>query len=214
MPGDVRLIVEGLGQGYADLVLFKSLDFVVPAGRALVVTGDNGSGKSTLLRTLAGLMPPAAGTVRLQGFGADALIAEHCHLITFANALKPELTATETLVHWRDILGAGAESVSVQEALDRLGLEALANAPAGILSTGQKRRLALARVLVAHRPLWLLDEPTAALDVPSSRQVAAMIRAHLAGGGLAVIATHLDLELDDVDTLDLDTVAAGGAASA
>ncbi len=211
MPQPLKLVVEGLGQRYGDLVLFQDVRFVVGAGRALVVTGDNGSGKSTLLRTLAGLMAPADGSVRLEGLTSDAVIAENCHLVSFANALKPELTAAETLVHWRGILGGGDRGLSVQEALSRLGMSDLASTPAGILSTGLKRRLALARILVAPRPLWLLDEPTAALDLASSRLVATMIREHLKAGGLAVIATHLDLGIDGVETLNLDTFASSRA---
>jgi heme exporter protein A len=207
MPKVLELAVNRLGQGYGELVLFQNLNFTLGNGQALVVTGDNGSGKSTLLRTLAGLMEPAHGTIRLTGLADDEAIAEHCHLVSFANALKPELTATETLTHWRDILGAGDRGLSIPRALDVLGLTALAHTRAGILSTGLKRRLALARILVAPRPLWLLDEPTAALDLASSRMVAAMVTAHLEKGGLAVIATHLDLDLDGVQTLNLDTFA-------
>jgi heme exporter protein A len=207
MPKVLKLVVENLGQSYGDLALFQNLSFVVGNGQALVVTGDNGSGKSTLLRTLAGLMEPARGTVTLSGLGDGEAISEHCHLVGFANALKPELTATETLVHWRDVLGGAGQGLPIAEALDRLGLAELASTRAGILSTGLKRRLALARILVAPRPLWLLDEPTAALDLSSSRMVAAMIASHLEAGGLAVIATHLDLDLAGVDTLNLDTFA-------
>ena len=207
MPQRLKLVVQNLGQRYGDLVLFRDVNFAVGNGQALVVTGDNGSGKSTLLRTLAGLMAPALGTVRLDGLDADEVMAEHCHLVSFANALKPEMTATETLVHWRDILGGGNKGPTVPEALNMLGMSALAATPAGILSTGLKRRLALARILVAPRPLWLLDEPTAALDLASSRLVADMIRAHLKAGGLAVIATHLDLDINGVDALNLDTFA-------
>jgi heme exporter protein A len=207
MPKVLKLVVDALGQSYGDLALFQNLSFAVGNGQALVITGDNGSGKSTLLRTLAGLMEPSEGTIRLEGLADGDAIAEHCHLVSFANALKPELTATETLTHWRDILGAGAKGLTIPEALDVLGLGALADTRAGILSTGLKRRLALARILVAPRPLWLLDEPTAALDLASSRMVAMMITTHLRHGGLAVIATHLDLELDGVETLNLDTFA-------
>lgn len=207
MPQRLKLVVDSLEQNYGDLVLFRGVSFTVGNGQALVVTGDNGSGKSTLLRTLASLMPPAAGTVTLQGLAPDEVIAEHCHLVSFANALKPELTATQTLVHWRDILGGGDKGLTPAEALEMLGMSALADTPAGILSTGLKRRLALARILVAPRPLWLLDEPTAALDLASSRLVAQMIGRHLKAGGLAVIATHLDLDINGVETLNLDTFA-------
>ena len=203
MQPAVKLIVEKLSQRYGDLVLFSDLSFRVEAGRALVVTGENGSGKSTLLRTVAGLMAPAAGGVQLEGGLKDASIAEQCHHVSFLNAIKPELTATENLAHWRDILGAGEGAVSIPEALDRLGLADFANSRVEILSTGLRRRVALAWVLVAYRPLWLLDEPTAALDMAACDLVDAMIEDHLKAGGLAVIATHLDLGIDSFDTLDL-----------
>ena len=202
MPTNMRLIVENLSQGYGDLVLFSSINFQVKSGNALVVTGDNGSGKSTLLRTIAGLMRPAKGEVRMLGGLIDGTIAEQCHLVGPLNAIKPELTARENLTAWRGVLGPG-NAASVDDALEQFGLDRFADMRAEVLSTGWRRRLALARVLVAERPLWLLDEPTAALDVVSSRMVADMISDHLAGGGLAVIATHLDLGIDGLQSLDL-----------
>ena len=208
MSSVMQLVVDKLGQRYGDLVLFSGLSFSVSSGGAMVVTGDNGSGKSTLLRTLAGLMPPAEGTVRLAGGLEDAPIAEQCHLIGPLNAIKLELTARENLVHWSGVLG-GENAESVNEALEQFGLERFADMRAEVLSTGWRRRLALARVLVAERPLWLLDEPTAALDVAASRMVAEMIRDHFALGGLAVIATHLDLGIDGVQSMELKRMAVG-----
>ena len=213
MKAAPALVVDNLSQRYGDLVLFTHLSFRVAAGRALVVTGENGSGKSTLLRTIAGLMAPDAGAVRLEGGADEATIAEQCHHVSFLNATKPELTATENLALWRDILGEGEGAVSIAEALDRLGLSDFANSRVEILSTGLRRRVALARVLVAHRPLWLLDEPTAALDQASCGLVAEMIEAHLKAGGLAVIATHLDLGIEGLDTLDLTPASSTAAAS-
>jgi heme exporter protein A len=196
------LVVDRLEQRYGDHVLFSGLSFSVRSGGAVVITGDNGSGKSTLLRTLAGLMTPSLGTVRIDGGGEDSPIAELCHLVGPLNAIKLELTARENLTQWRDVLGGG-DAATVDEALAQFGLDRFADMRAEVLSTGWRRRLALARVLIAERPLWFLDEPTAALDVVSSRMVADMIRTHLADGGLAVIATHLDLGIDGVQTLEL-----------
>ena len=202
MPSNMQLIVEDLSQAYGDLVLFSSINFQVKSGNALVVTGDNGSGKSTLLRTIAGLMRPAKGDVRLLGGLADSTIGEQCHVVGPLNAIKPELTARENLTAWRGVLGPG-NAASVDDALEQFGLERFADMRAEVLSTGWRRRLALARVLVAERPLWLLDEPTAALDVVSSRMVADMISEHLADGGMAVIATHLALGIDGLQSLEL-----------
>ncbi len=205
----LRLVVENLGQRYGDHILFSGLSFSVQGGGAMVVTGDNGSGKSTLLRTLAGLMAPAEGSVRLEGGAAEAELSEQCHLVGALNAIKPELSVRENLAHWQGILGAG-EGASVDEALDLFGLDRFADMRAEVLSTGWRRRLGLARVLVAERPVWFLDEPTAALDLAASRMVAAMIRDHLAAGGLAIIATHLDLGIEGVQTMDLKAGSVGG----
>ncbi len=205
-PG-LRLVVEDLSQRYGDHVLFSGLQFVVASGTAMVVTGDNGSGKSTLLRTIAGLMPPARGQARLEGVAEDSPLSEHCHLVGPLNAIKPELTVRENLSAWRDVLGA-SDAESIDDALERFGLERFADMRAEVLSTGWRRRLALTRVLVAERPLWLLDEPTAALDLTSSRMVADMIRDHLSAGGLAVIATHLDLGIDGVQQFELKPMTA------
>ena len=171
-------------------------------GQALVVTGTNGSGKSTLLRTIAGLMPPASGSIRLEGGSTETSIAEQCHHVGPLNAIKLDLTARENLAQWCGVLGVQS-TAKVDAALAQLDLEKFADMPAVVLSTGWRRRLGLARVLVAERPLWLLDEPTAALDLSASRKVSALIRAHLAGGGLAVIATHLDLDIPGALTLEL-----------
>ena len=202
MPQTMRLIAENLSQRYDDLAVFTGLNFTVPNGQALVVTGTNGSGKSTLLRTIAGLMPPASGSITLTGAADDQPIAELCHHVGPLNAIKPELTARENLAQWSGILGPKS-AATVDNALARLGLDRFADMPALVLSTGWRRRLGLARVLVAKRPLWLLDEPTAALDLAASRIVAGVIRQHLAGGGLAVIATHLDLDIAGAQTLEL-----------
>lgn len=204
----MRLVVENLSQRYGDHILFSGLNFSVPSGEGMVVTGDNGSGKSTLLRTLAGLMPPAAGGVRLDGGEGDVPLAEQCHLVGALNAIKLELTVRENLSLWRGVFGGG-EGASVDEALEIFGLDRFADMRAEVLSTGWRRRLGLARVLVAERPVWFLDEPTAALDLTSSRMVAEMIRQHLAVGGLAVVATHLDLGIDSIRTMHLESSTAG-----
>ncbi|MGA2792988.1 MAG: heme ABC exporter ATP-binding protein CcmA [Roseiarcus sp.] len=185
--------------------LFSDLTFEVAAGEALIVTGPNGAGKSSLLRAIAGLNPAAAGAIALEGGDDEQTVGEQSHYVGHADALKGALTARENLDFWAQMLRGAAEAsararqaraLRVVAALDRLGLAHVVDFPVNVLSAGQKRRVALARVLVAYRPLWLLDEPTSALDAAARMRLAEIMRAHLAGGGLIVAATHAPLGLD------------------
>ena len=190
---------EGLAAFRSERLVFRDLSFRVEPGGALVLAGPNGSGKSTLLRLLAGLARPAAG--RLLWDGADALpeLAEHGARLRYLghqDAVKPGLTAAENLA-----LAAGGEPVG--PALDSLGLADLASLPARILSAGQKRRLAIARLAFGAAPLWLLDEPTLGLDDASVARFAALLGRHRARGGLVVAATHLPLPLPEARELRL-----------
>src|SRR5690606_15273644 len=162
--------------------------------------------KSTLLRVVAGLLPAAGGAIRLEGGGEEWPTAEAaCHYLGHQNAMKTALTVEENLRFWREF--CGAPHMEIEEALDMVGLPQVAGLPFGYLSTGQKRRIAIAKLLVSWRPVWLLDEPTAGLDAASERQFAALMRAHLDDGGIVVAATHIPLGLDGVKDLRL-----GGAA--
>ncbi|MBS9477520.1 heme ABC exporter ATP-binding protein CcmA [Ancylobacter radicis] len=189
----MRLVVERLGCRRGARQLFQQLDFTVETGTALVVTGPNGTGKSSLLRLLAGLARPDSGTVRLEGAAEPETFAEEVHYLGHLDAHKAALTAAENLRFWRDMLGH--PGLSVGAAMDEVGLGGLEGLPVAVLSAGQKRRLALARLLVAQRPLWLLDEPTTALDVAAQARFAELARAHVAQGGLIVAATHAPLDL-------------------
>ncbi len=163
----------------------------------LAVTGPNGAGKSTLLRALAGLLPLASGAITCTGLPADEPLASYTHYLGHRDALKSPLTAQENLAFWAAMLVLpGAGGLPPGAALARLGLPHIAGFPVSYLSAGQKRRVALARLLVAHRPLWLLDEPTTALDAASQGLVAGMIRDHLAGGGMVIAATHSALGVE------------------
>jgi heme exporter protein A len=160
------------------------------------------------LRALAGYLRPAGGSVRVAGAGEDREVGEVCHFVGHLDGIKTHLTAAENLAFWATYLagpqdaGAGVEA-RVETALQRFALDALAEIPAGYLSAGQKRRLALARLAVAARPLWLLDEPTVSLDVASAELLIAAINAHLKTGGMAVIATHVPMALEAAQSIRL-----------
>ena len=199
----ISLRFEALMLSQGDLVLARDLSGTVRDGGALVVTGPNGSGKSTLLRALLGLHRADTGTVTLTLGGRDEPVAENAHYLGHGNAMKDDLTVAENLRFWAGLLGEGEADALIDEAAGPLGLERLLDLPHGYLSAGQRRRAALARLWVAPRPLWVLDEPTAALDAASARAVTEMIEAHRAEGGMVVAATHVDLGLEGVTKLVL-----------
>ena len=193
--------------------ILSGVSFEALASVALLLVGPNGSGKSSLLRAIAGFLPLASGRFALEGGAAEEGIGEQAHYLGHADALKSALTAGENLAFWADALGGDSSRVAWIAALDRLGLAHVADFPARALSAGQKRRVALARLLVAPRPIWLLDEPTTALDAAAQRQFAGVMREHLAGGGLILAATHAPLDLDDASRLTLGEAAATEAAA-
>jgi heme exporter protein A len=186
--------------------VFGGVSFSISAGQALVLTGPNGAGKSSLLRVIAGLIRPVAGTVVLEGGDPELTVGEQANYVGHLDPLKPALTVTENLAFWARFLNgarAANESALIARGLDAAGLADLAQMPAGYLSAGQRRRLSLARVLAAPRPVWLLDEPTTALDSASQERLQTVMQNHLAGGGLIVAATHGPLGLADPVELQL-----------
>ena len=198
----MRLSGHDLGCVRGGREVFEGLEFAVAGGEALAVTGRNGAGKTTLLRLIAGLLEPARGRLELVGGAAEATIAEQAHYLGHRDALKPALSVRENLAFWHAFLGGhDARFASALEAVD---LGALAGLPAAYLSAGQRRRLAIARLIAAPRPIWLLDEPIAALDTASQGRLAALMRSHLAGGGIIVAATHGPLGLEGVKELRLE----------
>lgn len=197
----MRLSAHGLGCIRGGREVFEGIDFTVEGGEALAVTGRNGTGKTTLLRLIAGLLEPARGRLELTGGAPDASLAEQAHYMGHRDALKPALSVLENLQFWYAFLGG--RDAPAASALDTVGLGGLAGLPAGYLSAGQRRRLALARLIAAPRPVWLLDEPTAALDSAGQQRLAELMRAHLAGGGIIVAATHGPLGLDGARELRL-----------
>jgi heme exporter protein A len=192
MPSSCRLVGTRLTCERGGREVFRDVSFSLDAGRTLALVGPNGAGKSSLLRLIAGLVRPLAGTLTLQGGDDELSVGEQAHYLGHLDALKPALTVAENLDFWIAALGGGG-GLSRDDALDRVALGKLAELPAQYLSAGQRRRLALARLLVVHRPLWLLDEPTTALDVASQGRLFELIAAHLAAGGLVVAATHQPL---------------------
>jgi heme exporter protein A len=204
----LRLKVEDLAVSRGGRPVLAGVSFAVSGGEALVVTGRNGAGKSTLLRTLAGLLPHAGGTVALEGAGEDGELAQRAHYLAHADGMKAALTVEENLDFWAAYLSSSvdARSRTVEEALSVVGLAQALRAPFGALSAGQKRRAALARLLVAFRPIWLLDEPLTALDKASRAKFAAAMRDHCAQGGLIVAATHEPLGLEEAGELALGGV--------
>jgi heme exporter protein A len=182
--------------------VFRDLSFAVAAGEALAVTGPNGVGKSTLLRLAAGLVRPTQGRLELAGGDPELTIGEQAHYLGHLDALKPALSVSENLEFWADFLG-GAAGQMKDTALAAVGLDGLAHLPAAYLSAGQRRRLSLARLVAVQRPIWLLDEPTSALDAAAQAMLANLMRAHLAGSGIILAATHGPIGLDGTKELRL-----------
>ncbi len=173
--------------------VFAALDFEVSSGEALAITGANGSGKTSLLRLIAGLLTVAAGSIDFEGGEAELSLPEQAHYLGHRDALKPALSVLENLIFWHDFLGGEASDPT--ESLAAVGLDHAAGLPAAYLSAGQRRRLSIARLLAVRRPVWLLDEPTNALDTAGQSLFAGLMQDHLARGGLIVAATHAPLGL-------------------
>lgn len=192
----MTMTVTDLTIARGGMPILAALSFQLTPGRALILRGPNGAGKTTLLRTVAGLQSPLQGDI----IGAEDQIAYAAH----ADGLKAMLSVAENLRFWADVFGQH----DVESALSMFNLRDLRDRLAGTLSAGQKRRLGLARLLVTGRKVWVLDEPTVSLDAASVVIFADAVRAHLAQGGMALIATHIDLGLQDADVLDVTPFAA------
>jgi heme exporter protein A len=182
--------------------VFSNISFQVGAGEALLLLGPNGAGKSSLLRIVAGLLRPTAGRLELAGGEPGWSLAEQAHYLGHGDPLKSSLTAMENLGFWARFLG-GHGGRRPPDALAAVGLESVGDLPAGYLSAGQRRRLAIARLLAVERRIWLLDEPASALDTAGQNLLSELMCAHLAAGGLIVAATHAALGLDAAGELRL-----------
>jgi heme exporter protein A len=198
------LRAEGLTAIRGERLIFRDVSFALPAGGALILSGRNGAGKTTLLRLLAGLIRPDAG--RLLWNETNALLDRTEHgarvaLLGHQDASKPGLTAAENLAFAARLSGR-----DVGEALAAVDLQELAELPVRMLSAGQKRRLALARVSLSSAPLWLLDEPTLGLDDMAVERLGFLLTQHRDTGGMIVAATHVSLPLRDAETLRLNAI--------
>ncbi|SHM39832.1 heme exporter protein A [Roseovarius litoreus] len=194
------LNVSDLTIARGGIKVLEGVSFTLRAGSAIVLRGPNGIGKTTLLRTVAGLQPPVDG--RIEADPESLVYSGH------ADGIKATLTVAENLTFWAQVFG----QADITNAIKAFQLERLASRPAGALSAGQKRRLGLARLLVTGRPIWVLDEPTVSLDVEAVGMFATAVRAHLATGGSALIATHIDLGLPEAELLDAGRFRARAAA--
>jgi heme exporter protein A len=215
----MQLIADKLSLYRGNRLILNDISFTLAAGEALVLTGPNGAGKTTLIRAIAGFLPLASGSITLAGGAEDHDIGEQSHFVGHRDGIKGALTVEENAAFFAQYLGfssplvgevarraGGGGSASPQTAqdhnrssvhatLEHLGLAALADVPAAWLSAGQRRRLGLSRLLLAKRPLWLLDEPTVSLDAAAVETLARMIADHLSSGGMAIAATHIPLGL-------------------
>lgn len=201
------LIARSLTVLRGERLLFDGLNFAVAAGGVLLLRGANGAGKSTLLLALAGIVRPDLGDVVYEIDGRPAERATELHLLGYQSGIKSRLTVLENLSFWREMYGP--TGLSVHHALQELGIAGLAELEAGYLSSGQNRRLALARLVASHRKIWLLDEPTATLDAEGEALLGRLIDRHREQGGIVVIATHHDLSL--ANRSGIETLTLGGA---
>lgn len=196
MPGSHRLRIENLACGRGERALFSGFDQTLYSGEMVRVLGDNGVGKTTLLRTLAGLLAPLAGRVRWQHAERRPMdIRESLCFIDHDNALNATLTPLENLSLLTRLSGSAVESGRIRAVLSDLGLKRLRHRACGGLSSGQKRRVSLARLWLSHAPLWLLDEPAAALDVDARAMLVSRLAEHTAAGGMVIYTTHGLLDL-------------------
>jgi heme exporter protein A len=198
----MRLTASNLACRRGGRDVFADVSFSNGSGEILAIRGRNGAGKSSLLRMVVGLVRIAHGRLALEGGDPELTIGEQAHYLGHQDAFKPSLSVRENLQFWAEFLGGGA--ADLRDPLAAVGLDPLADLPAAYLSAGQRRRLSIARLIAVKRPIWLLDEPVNALDAAAQESLTAFMRAHLAGGGLILAATHGPIRLPPVREVWLD----------
>jgi heme exporter protein A len=205
----MRIFAQNLSVKRGEELIFTDVSFELSPTESLTISGPNGVGKSTLLRALAGLLPIDSGTFEIKTDSKEAKPnAEYCHYIGHKNAMKAELSVLENLNFWQrtmaqeDIVDDDL-IMSPEAAVELLGLSHTLDLPFGFLSQGQRRRIALAKLFVSYRPVWLLDEPTAALDKASSDNFANITNSYLEKGGVVIAATHVPLGFKEVKQLEM-----------
>ncbi|HEX6958865.1 MAG TPA: heme ABC exporter ATP-binding protein CcmA [Ferrovibrio sp.] len=202
------LAVEKLACIRGERQLFQDVSFRLAAGEALLLHGPNGSGKSSLLRMLAGFLKPAAGRIAWDSTAIGDDVEAHrsrLHYLGHQDAVKPQLSAEDHLIFWARLFGHSAPEAATQTAaaLESCGLQRQRRLPGRYLSAGQKRRLALARLLISPAPLWLLDEPTNALDTAAVAWLGETLARHRDGGGMVILASHVAVPLPGSRRLEL-----------
>ncbi|MDV7338095.1 heme ABC exporter ATP-binding protein CcmA [Terasakiella sp. A23] len=193
-------------------LVFSKLNFEIESGGCLTLIGHNGAGKSSLLRMMAGLLRPAAGIMSWDGQSVDDDMDEHrerLHYVGHHDAIKPVLTVEENLHFWAGLRSDADEAkANFREALDVFSIGHLIDVPGRFLSAGQKRRANLARIIASKSPVWLLDEPTTALDKESIKKLEGIIEKHRENGGIVVLSTHSDMNIKDQNILNVGTFTA------
>lgn len=203
-----QLNVAQLACARGNNLIFKSVAFQLRAGQVMILKGPNGSGKSSLLRLLAGLAEPLSGTVEFyeqDNQKNDIHVQDLVTYIGHENPVKPPLTIAENLKSWAGFIGINKADLSkyLKHALVAMELEQIAHLPGRVLSSGQKRRLTLARLFLEDKPVWILDEPTVGLDQNSCRLLEQQLQIHLARGGMAILSTHVGMNIYDPVYLDM-----------
>jgi heme exporter protein A len=194
----LRLVAQDISCERGGRLIFEGLSFSLEQGELLELRGPNGAGKSSLLRLIAGLNQSPTGSLALEP-APESSLAESCHYIGHVEANKSALTLRQNLNFWSAFLGNG----NVERGLAAFDLTSIADDPARLLSSGQKRRLSLARLATVERTLWLLDEPTVGLDQNSTSKLNELLHSHLSSGGMAIVATHADLGIKAKKNLTL-----------